>query len=142
MQQNEKTLQRVYKMVFARVYPMYIEKAKKKGRTKKEVDEIICWLTGYTPKSRYLVTKLSIGMQTWDRVTFSTEHLRNHISGTLSPAISLLTKNAACSQEQAAVLKREAEHSAKFSHDRCGPANLPERFDQEFARTTRLGFIG
>ncbi len=47
---NEKNNQRVYKMAFARVYPLYIAKAEKKGRTKKEVDEIIGWLTGYTPK--------------------------------------------------------------------------------------------
>jgi len=39
--------QRVYKMIFAGVYPHYIQKAEKKGRTKEEVDEIICWLTGY-----------------------------------------------------------------------------------------------
>ncbi len=45
---NEKTLQRVYAMSFASVYPMYIMKAEKKGRTKKEVDEVIRWLTGYT----------------------------------------------------------------------------------------------
>jgi hypothetical protein len=38
---------KVYKMSFARVYPMYVQKAGKKGRTKAEVDEIICWLTGY-----------------------------------------------------------------------------------------------
>jgi len=41
---------RVYKMAFAGVYPHYVAKAEKKGRTKKELDEIICWLTGYTPK--------------------------------------------------------------------------------------------
>ncbi len=35
-------------MVFAKVYPMYIAKAEKKGRTKEEVDEVIRWLTGYT----------------------------------------------------------------------------------------------
>ena len=39
--------QRVYKMSFASVYPHYITKAEKKGRTKAEVDEIILWLTGY-----------------------------------------------------------------------------------------------
>ncbi|MFD1166578.1 DUF2200 domain-containing protein [Sphingobacterium daejeonense] len=39
--------ERVYKMSFARVYPHYIAKAEKKGRTKEEVDEIIFWLTGY-----------------------------------------------------------------------------------------------
>ncbi|TKC57231.1 DUF2200 domain-containing protein [Pedobacter hiemivivus] len=38
---------RVYKMSFAGVYPHYIQKAEKKGRTKEEVDEIIFWLTGY-----------------------------------------------------------------------------------------------
>ncbi|HWJ92685.1 MAG TPA: DUF2200 domain-containing protein [Flavisolibacter sp.] len=38
---------RVFKMSFAGVYPLYIKKAEKKGRTKQEVDTIICWLTGY-----------------------------------------------------------------------------------------------
>lgn len=41
---------RVYKMIFANVYPFYVQKAEKKGRTKEEVDEIICWLTGYDQK--------------------------------------------------------------------------------------------
>ena len=39
--------QRVYKMSFARVYPLYIAKAERKGRSKDEVDAIIRWLTGY-----------------------------------------------------------------------------------------------
>ncbi|AIS58588.1 DUF2200 domain-containing protein [Listeria ivanovii] len=38
---------RIYTMSFASVYPLYIQKAEKKGRTKEEVDEIIFWLTGY-----------------------------------------------------------------------------------------------
>ena len=42
---------RVYKMSFASVYPHYINKAEKKGRTKEEVDEIIFWLTGYDKKT-------------------------------------------------------------------------------------------
>lgn len=37
----------VFAMEFARIYPMYVEKAEKKGRTRAEVDEVICWLTGY-----------------------------------------------------------------------------------------------
>jgi len=44
---NNKNNERVYKMSFAGVYPHYIAKAEKKGRTKAEVDEIIFWLTGY-----------------------------------------------------------------------------------------------
>ena len=38
-------------MIFAGVYPHYVAKAEKKNRTKAEVDEIICWLTGYTLES-------------------------------------------------------------------------------------------
>ncbi|QYK50184.1 MAG: DUF2200 domain-containing protein [Anaerolineales bacterium] len=41
---------RIYKITFASVYPMYIQKAEKKGRTKAEVDKIIYWLTGYNKK--------------------------------------------------------------------------------------------
>jgi hypothetical protein len=41
---------RIYKISFASVYPHYITKAEKKGRTKAEVDEILRWLTGYTQK--------------------------------------------------------------------------------------------
>ena len=39
---------RVFAMSFASVYPHYVAKAEKKGRTKEEVDEVIRWLTGYT----------------------------------------------------------------------------------------------
>lgn len=37
----------VFAIKFARVYPMYVQKAERKNRTKEEVDQIICWLTGY-----------------------------------------------------------------------------------------------
>ena len=42
---------RVYRMTFASVYPHYVLKAEKKGRTKEEVDTIIRWLTGYDQKA-------------------------------------------------------------------------------------------
>ena len=42
---------RVFNMSFASVYPHYINKAERKGRTKEEVDTIICWLTGYSTKA-------------------------------------------------------------------------------------------
>lgn len=41
---------RIYGMSVASVYPLYVTKAERKGRTKAEVDEIIMWLTGYTQK--------------------------------------------------------------------------------------------
>lgn len=50
MKEDAKTLERVYKMIFAGLYPYYVAKAEKKNRTKAEVDEIICWLTGYSQK--------------------------------------------------------------------------------------------
>jgi len=39
--------EKIYKMTFAKVYPLYVAKAEKKGRSKAEVDEILRWLTGY-----------------------------------------------------------------------------------------------
>jgi hypothetical protein len=48
--ENVMTKHRIYSMSVASVYPHYVAKAEKKGRTKAEVDEIIRWLTGYTPE--------------------------------------------------------------------------------------------
>ena len=45
------TKHRIYTMSFASVYPLYVAKAERKGRTKAEVDEIIRWLTGYSQKA-------------------------------------------------------------------------------------------
>ena len=38
---------RVFGMAFAKVYPLYVQKAERRGRTREEVDRVICWLTGY-----------------------------------------------------------------------------------------------
>jgi hypothetical protein len=48
---NDMQNTRIFKMSFASVYPHYITKAEKKGRTKAEVDAIILWLTGYDEKT-------------------------------------------------------------------------------------------
>ena len=40
--------ERVYKLLFSSIYPLYIKKAEAKGRTKEELDTVICWLTGYS----------------------------------------------------------------------------------------------
>src|SRR3954471_20063458 len=39
---------RIFAMKFARVYPLYVQKAERKNRTREEVDQVICWLTGYS----------------------------------------------------------------------------------------------
>lgn len=45
------TNEKIYGMPFAKLYPMLIAKAEKKGRSKSEVDEITCWLTGYSKET-------------------------------------------------------------------------------------------
>jgi hypothetical protein len=80
MTTNEKTLKRVYAMSFAKVYPLYVAKAEKKGRKKSEVDAVICWLTGYS--ARELAGQLK--KQT-DFETFFKEAPR------LNPARTLIT---------------------------------------------------
>ena len=42
---------KIFRTTFASVYPLYIQKAKRKGRTKEEIDEIIFWLTGYNKQT-------------------------------------------------------------------------------------------
>jgi hypothetical protein len=44
---NNKSSHRLFGMKFGKVYPLYVQKAERKNRTKEEVDQIICWLTGY-----------------------------------------------------------------------------------------------
>jgi hypothetical protein len=78
MQTDPKTLARVYKISFASVYPLYIEKAEKKGRTKAEVDQIILWLTGYSSQG----LKSELKKQT-DLETFYTKAPRLNPSRTL-----------------------------------------------------------
>lgn len=45
---NDKSNNRLFTMKFSNVYPLYIQKAERKNRTKEEVDQIVCWLTGYS----------------------------------------------------------------------------------------------
>jgi hypothetical protein len=56
---------KIYEMSFAKVYPLYVAKAGRKGRTKAEVDEIIFWLTGYTPKKLDVVLKRQIDLESF-----------------------------------------------------------------------------
>lgn len=42
------TQHRIYRTTFSSVYPLYVQKAERKNRTKEEVDQVVCWLTGYS----------------------------------------------------------------------------------------------
>ncbi len=59
------TKHRIYTMSFASVYPLYVAKAEKKGRTKAEVDEIIRWLTGYGQKGLEDQLKKQVDLETF-----------------------------------------------------------------------------
>ncbi len=58
---------RVFKMSFASVYPLYVQKAEKKGRKKDEVDRVICWLTGYNQKTLAEQIKRKSDLETFFR---------------------------------------------------------------------------
>jgi hypothetical protein len=57
--------QKIFTMPFAVVYPLYIQKAKKKGRTKEEVDAIISWLTGYDQQELHKQIDKNIDFETF-----------------------------------------------------------------------------
>ncbi|AFV00508.1 DUF2200 domain-containing protein [Simiduia agarivorans] len=59
------TNQRIFSMPFAKVYPLYVQKAEKKGRTQGEVDEVIRWLTGYSPTQVSRAIDQSVDFQTF-----------------------------------------------------------------------------
>ena len=56
---------KVFAMSFASVYPLYVQKAKKKGRTKAEVDKVICWLTGHKGASLQKAIDTEIDLETF-----------------------------------------------------------------------------
>lgn len=83
MQNKKNQKHRIYTMSFARVYPAYIAKAEKKGRTKEEVDQIICWLTGYTKRSLASELKKEIDFETFFKKAPKMNPARKLITGVI-----------------------------------------------------------
>lgn len=82
-QANEATLKRIYAMPFAKVYPMYVVKAEKKGRTKEEVDKVIHWLTGYTKTKLQAEIKKETNFETFFKKAPKLNPARKLITGTI-----------------------------------------------------------
>jgi hypothetical protein len=59
------TLDRVFAYKFGSVYPHYIQKAEKKGRTKREVDQVLRWLTGYSQKQLERQIERGVSLETF-----------------------------------------------------------------------------
>jgi hypothetical protein len=56
---------RIFNTAFSSIYPLYINKAEKKGRTKSDVDTIICWLTGYNQEELQQQINSNIDLETF-----------------------------------------------------------------------------
>lgn len=78
-QPSPESIERVKKMTFASVYPMYVAKVEKKGKTKKELHQVIKWLTGYDAKKLKALIK--------DDVTFDAFFKKTK----LNPNVHLIT---------------------------------------------------
>ncbi len=79
MDNSDKHHQRIARMIFASVYPMYVDKVEKKGRTRDELHQVITWLTGFDEKKlRELID---------EKVTFETFFQR----ASLNPNAGLIT---------------------------------------------------
>lgn len=74
---------RIYIMSFARVYPLYIAKVERKGRTKAEVDEVIRWLTGYSKKGLEAQIKKENTFETFFAEAPKINPLRASITGVI-----------------------------------------------------------
>ncbi len=80
-QENTTKKHRIYTMIFADVYPMYVAKAERKGRTKAEVDEIMCWLTGYTKKQLEAQIEKRVNFETFFKDATGLNPSRTLITG-------------------------------------------------------------
>ena len=78
-----KTNDRIYRMSVGKVYPLYVAKAERKGRTKEEVDEVICWLTGYSQKELEGQVKAEKDFETFFKEAPNMNPARSLIKGTV-----------------------------------------------------------
>ena len=74
---------RVYRMAFASVYPHYVAKAEKKQRRRGEVDEIICWLTGYSTQQLQAQLHRGVDFTTFFAEAPAMNPARDKITGTV-----------------------------------------------------------
>lgn len=72
---------RIYSIAFSKIYPMYVQKAERKNRTKKEVDQVICWLTGYTQAGLQKQIKQEVDLETFFAEAPKMNPKRSRITG-------------------------------------------------------------
>ena len=74
---------KIYTMSFARVYPLYITKVERKGRTQAELDEVIIWMTGYTKKGLEKQLTKQVDIETFLKEAPRMNPLRSLITGVI-----------------------------------------------------------
>ncbi len=74
---------RVFTTAFSGIYPMYIQKAERKGRTKEEVDRIICWLTGYDEQGLQAQVDSGVDVETFFALAPQINENADKIKGTV-----------------------------------------------------------
>ena len=74
---------RIYGMMMKALYPAYVAKAEKKGRTKAEVGEIVCWLTGYTRRSQETALATHMTVENFFTGAPEMNALRELVTGTV-----------------------------------------------------------
>lgn len=77
------TRHRIYGTSVASVYPLYVAKAEKKGRSRAEVDEILCWLTGHSPESLAVELAAKTDFETFFATAPAMNPARAAITGTV-----------------------------------------------------------
>ncbi len=77
------TKHRIYSYSFASIYPLYITKVERKGRTKKELNEVLCWLTGYTQKKLESQMKKMVDLETFFAQATKLNPSRSLITGVI-----------------------------------------------------------
>jgi len=75
------TPHRIYRMAFSRVYPLLVAKVERKGRKASEVDTVICWLTGYSPKQLQAQLDANTDFETFFREAPKMNPARSLIKG-------------------------------------------------------------
>ncbi|MDQ7261393.1 DUF2200 family protein [Paracoccus sp. PS-1] len=123
------TRHRIFTTSFASVHPHYVAKAEKKGRSRAEVDEIICWLTGYGPEQ--LAARLE---DRTDFKTFFAEALRMYPARSLIKGTSLdhsrgppsdsPTSSAACAKTRTDILVSAHRHGLAKSRGSIHVSNI------------------
>jgi hypothetical protein len=73
----------IYRMAFSKVYPMYVNKAERKNRTREEVDTIICWLTGYDAEGLATQLQHQVDFETFFADAPAMNPSRDNITGVI-----------------------------------------------------------